>query len=618
MQTLIVANRGEIARRVMRTARALGLRTVAVFEAADAGALHVREADDAVAITSYLDVDAVVAAATAAGADALHPGYGFLSENPALARACAAGGVTFVGPSPEAIELMGDKVRAKAAAAEAGVTVVPGFDLDAVEAWPVIVKAAAGGGGRGMRVVQGPEELDAAVAAARREAAAAFGSDAVFAERFVPRGRHVEVQVLGDAHGAVVHLGARDCSLQRRHQKVVEEASSVVPDALAAEAVALARAVGYVNAGTVEFIVDADTGEHFFLEMNTRLQVEHPVTEGVTGLDLVELQLRVAMGEPLPLAQDDVVLTGHAIEARVTAEDATAGFLPSAGRIVAFVPPEGVRVDAGYAAGDEVTTAYDSLLAKVVVHAPTRAEALRRMDRALAGFVLLGVTTNAGFLRALLASDDVRADRLDTGLIERLPPVERPFTDAEVAQVAAAARLAAVPAGPDPWERTDGWRLGGERGASHWRFAIDGGPPVDVTLPPRASATDLKSRSGRSSDRSAPLGPGGWAVHVVRDDVWVANGGWSWLAHEPSAEEAAAAGTDGDLRAPMPGQVLLVHAAEGDIVRAGDAVLVLESMKMELALVAPADGTVTALAVGVGDRVVVDQVLATVTPEEAA
>ncbi len=623
---LLIANRGEIACRVLRTAHRLGIRTVAVFEAADAGAPHVAGADAAVGIGSYLDVEAIVAAAVAAGADALHPGYGFLSERPALARACAEAGVTWVGPSADVIELLGDKVRATAAAEAAGVAVVPGSALHAVDAYPVIVKAAAGGGGRGMRVVRAPDELEAAVAAARREARAAFGSDAVFLERYVARARHVEVQVLGDAHGAVLHLGVRDCSLQRRHQKVIEEAPSLVPTALAEEAVALARSVGYVNAGTVEFLVDTETGEHFFLEMNTRLQVEHPVTELVTRLDLVELQLRVAAGEPLPLSQDDVVLRGHAVEARVTAEDPVTG-LPAAGRVLAYRRPAGVRVDDWIGPGTTVGTAYDSLLAKVVVHAADRPAALARLDRALAGTAVLGVPTNLGRLRGLLALEDMRADRLDTGLVERAPAPEPPADAAVVARAAAGVRLrlAAGAAGDDPFERTDGWRLGGARGRSWWRFAVDGGEAIEVELeatPPEVEA----SSGGRDHTNSTPgLGAAGvpgastgelrvdgrpWSFAVDGDDVWLGTEGWAWRAHEPTAEEAAGAGAGGDLRAPMPGQVLLVHAAAGDVVAAGQPIVVLESMKMELSLTAPADGVVAEVGVAVGDRVALDQVVA--------
>src|SRR3954471_9096066 len=422
--SVLVANRGEIARRVIRTLHALGIRSVAVYTDADAGAPHVREADQAVRIGSYLSIEEVVEAAR--GYDALHPGYGFLSENAAFAQACAEAGIVFVGPPPEAIELMGDKVRAKEAAARAGVPVVESLSVEAArvsDAYPLLVKAAAGGGGRGMRVVESPAGLDEAIAAAQREAAAGFGDDRVFIERFLPRARHIEVQVIGDTHGNVFSLGERECSLQRRHQKVLEEAPSPVvsPELrsrLGEEAVALARAANYYGAGTVEFIADADDPQtHFFLEMNARLQVEHPVTELVTGLDLVELQLRVAAGEALEL---DVQLTGHAIEARVNAEDAR--FFPSAGPVLAAHFPAGVRVDAAVETRSVVGTDYDSMIAKLIAYGPDRPTALARLDRALADTAILGLTTNTGFLRTLLALDEVRAGEMDTGLIGRLEP----------------------------------------------------------------------------------------------------------------------------------------------------------------------------------------------------
>jgi acetyl-CoA/propionyl-CoA carboxylase biotin carboxyl carrier protein len=603
-ESVLIANRGEIARRVIRTLRHLGIRSVAVYARSDRDAPHVLEADAALAVGSYLDIEDVVGACRATGAQALHPGYGFLSENPALARACMAAGVTFVGPSAEASELMGDKLRAKQAAREAGLPVVPGFTEDeAREAdYPLLVKAAAGGGGRGMRVVQRPQDLDAALAAARREAQAGFGDDRVFIERFLPRARHLEVQVIADAHGHTVHLGERECSLQRRHQKVIEESPSpAVSPALRAqlgsEAVALMRAAGYLNAGTVEFVADAeDPAEHYFLECNARLQVEHPVTELVCGLDLVELQLRVAAGEPLPFGQDEVSLHGHAIEARVCAEDAAHDFLPSAGRVLAYRRATGVRVDDGIEAGSVIDTAYDSLLAKVVVHADDRTAALARLDRALADISILGVTTTTGFLRSLLADDAVRAGDLDTGLIERLPLMEPPFDDLQVARAAAAMLLAEAGASrsDDPFERVDGWRLGGARADSWWRFAVGTGEPTETRL---AAGAALQGR---------------WRMARDGDTTWVGRDGYAWPVRVVSAAEARAGLFDGELRAPMPGQVLLVPASVGDQVRAGDPVVVLESMKMELVMSAPMDGAVAALNVAVGDRVVVDQPLARV------
>jgi 3-methylcrotonyl-CoA carboxylase alpha subunit len=627
-ESVLIANRGEIARRVIRTLDRLGIRSVAIYVPADRRAPHVREADEAIAVGSYLDITAVIDACRRSRATALHPGYGFLSENPELARACAQAGVTFVGPSPAASELMGDKVRAKEVAERAGVPVVPSYTEAGArsaggrdDVYPLLVKAAAGGGGRGMRVVAGVDDLDEALASARREAQAGFGDDRVFIERFLPRARHLEVQVIGDDHGTVLHLGERECSLQRRHQKVLEETPSpvVTPQlraALGAEAVALARAAGYVNAGTVEFIADyADPSQHYFLEMNARLQVEHPVTELVTGLDLVELQLRVAAGEPLPLTQDAVRMTGHAIEVRINAEDAGRDFLPAAGRVLAYRRPSGtgVRVDDAIVPGSEVNTSFDSLLAKVIVHAADRGTALARLDHALARTAILGVTTTTGYLRALCATEEVRTGQMDTRLIERLPSPTPPFTDEQVA--AAAAHLALAERGEqrpdDPFDRTDGWRLSGRRAASWWRLAVGGGPPVELRL------------HGPGRPQPARTGPHTWALDVdgerrewtcarAGDVTWVGCEGHAWPVRSSPVTSGQEAHADGDLRAPMPGQVLLVPAAPGQAVRAGDPVVVLESMKMELVLTAPVDGAVTELNVAVGDTVVVDQPLARV------
>jgi len=601
--SVLVANRGEIARRVIRTLRAEGIRSVAIYTDVDAGAPHVREADEAVRVSSYLSIDDVVAAA--AGVEALHPGYGFLSENAGLARACADAGIVFVGPSPDAIELMGDKVRAKEAAARAGVPVVESLSVEEArtsDAYPLLVKAAAGGGGRGMRVVESSDGLDEAIASAQREAAAGFGDDRVFIERFLPRARHIEVQVIGDAYGTVVSLGERECTLQRRHQKVLEESPSPVVspelrEVLGREAVALAVAAGYSGAGTVEFIADADDPSlHFFLEMNARLQVEHPVTELVTGLDLVKLQLEVASGEPLEL---DVELRGHAIEARINAEDAR--FLPSAGPVLAALYPSGVRVDAAVETGSVVGTDYDSMIAKVIAYGPDRATALARLDRALADTSILGLTTNTGFLRSLLAHEDVLVGEMDTGLIGRLTPPEPPLDDEEVARTAAAIALtiAAERAGDDPFERRDGWRLGGSRAPSYWRLSVEGGEPLPVVLHERAERI--------SSDR---FRLGGRRFTYTRG--WLGFEGWAWQVTEATAEDVHHAHSDGELRAPMPGSVLLVPAAVGDVVEAGQTIVVLESMKMELALTAPVDGTVTELSVSVGDKVGRDQAVAKV------
>jgi acetyl-CoA/propionyl-CoA carboxylase biotin carboxyl carrier protein len=619
---VLIANRGEIARRVIRTCDRLGLGSVAVFTEVDRNAPHVREAGQAIPITSYLEIEAIIDACRRSGADAVHPGYGFLSENPALARACNAAGIVFVGPPPGAAALMADKIEAKAAAHHAGLPIVPSFtekQAAAAEAsYPLLVKAAAGGGGRGMRVVDGPGELDAALASARREAQAGFGDDRVFIERFVPRARHIEVQIIADAHGTVLHLGERECSLQRRHQKVIEEAPSPVVspalrEQLGEEAVALARAAGYQGAGTVEFIAAAeDPADHYFLEMNARLQVEHPVTEMVTGLDLVELQLRVAAGEPLSIRQQDVRLSGHAIEARITAEDATHGFLPTTGRVLAYHRPRGARVDDAIETGSEIDTSYDSLLAKVIVHARDRGRALAELDRALADTAILGLTTTTAFLRDLIAVPAVREGRLDTGLIERETITDGGPAPETIALAAALVTLAgAHPGDGDPFARTDGWRLSGRRAGSWWRLAVGGGAPLRLDAEPPAAYAPAAGGPGTllltiAGERRE------WRYARNGDVTWMATGGGAWPVRASAADEAQAAQATGDLRAPMPGSVLLVPASAGQAVSEGDPVVVLESMKMELVMTAPIDGVVAELSVAVGDRVVVDQPLARV------
>ncbi|MGH2869707.1 MAG: acetyl/propionyl/methylcrotonyl-CoA carboxylase subunit alpha [Solirubrobacteraceae bacterium] len=622
-ERVLIANRGEIARRVIRTLDRLGIGSAAVYTPGDHQALHVREAGTAVAVSSYLEIDEIVDACASTGAVALHPGYGFLSENPDLARACQAAGVVFVGPPAEASELMGDKVRAKAAAEAAGVPVVPSFSEEEAAApgapYPLLVKAAAGGGGRGMRVVPTPAELPAALQSARREAQAGFGDGRVFIERFLPRARHIEVQILADAHGNVIHLGERECSLQRRHQKVIEESPSPVVDEalrvqLGEEAVALARGGGYRGAGTVEFIAAADApAEHYFLEMNARLQVEHPVTELVTGLDLVEQQLRIASGEHLGLAQADVRLTGNAIEARINAEDASHGFLPTTGTVLGYRRPPGVRIDDAIEVGTEVGTEYDSMLAKVIAHGADRAAALAVLDQALAETAILGVTTTTGFIRALLATDEVASGRLDTGLIERGIATTVGPDEAAVATAAAVILLVQTAAarGDEPFDRTDGWRLSGRRAGSWWRLAVGAGVPDDVEL----KALDHYDIEGTGPDSIAMTIDGvrrEWTYAAQDGAVWVSADGGAWPVSRCGAEEAAHADADGALRAPMPGQVLLVPATAGQTVSAGDPVVVLESMKMELVMTAPVDGVVAELSVAVGDRVVVDQPLARV------
>jgi 3-methylcrotonyl-CoA carboxylase alpha subunit len=618
---VLIANRGEIARRVTRTLARLGIRAIAVYAPADRHAPHVREADEAVPVTSYLEIDQLISACARTGAQALHPGYGFLSENPDLGRACRQAGVTFVGPAPEASELLGDKLRAKELAAQAGVPVVP--SLTQAEArtarYPLLVKAAAGGGGRGMRVVPAPEDLEVALESARREAHAGFGDERVFIERFLPRARHLEVQILADAHGTVLHLGERECSLQRRHQKLIEESPSPVVDAalrerLGTEAVALARAAGYTNAGTVEFIADFDDpAAHYFLEMNARLQVEHPVTELVTGLDLVELQLRVAAGQPLTVGQDDIELKGHAIEARINAEDAARDFLPTAGRVLSYRRPVDARVDDAIESGVEVTTAYDSMLAKMIVHAEDRATALAELDHALAQTAILGVTTTTGFLRSLIATDEVRAGRLDTELIARLQPLTGGPPADRVAFAAALISLALLDErrGDDPFEGVDGWRLSGQRASSWWRLTVGSGEATEVQVtdrsqhdPQRTGAhTFALTLAGERSD---------WSYATDGEVIWLGSQGHAWPVRRSTAAAAQESESGGDLRAPMPGQVLLVPATLGETIRAGEPVVVLESMKMELVMAAPIDGTVAELSVAVGDKVVVDQPLARV------
>jgi acetyl-CoA/propionyl-CoA carboxylase biotin carboxyl carrier protein len=575
---VLVANRGEIARRVIRTLQRLGVRAVAIYTEVDAEGPWVREADEARRVPSYLDIGAIVAAARSV--DAVHPGYGFLSENPAFARACGEAGLTFIGPSPEAMEAVGDKVRARELAVAAGLPVVPAYEVDAEMDFPVLVKAAAGGGGRGMRVVERREDLEDGLAAARREAAAGFGDDRVFIEKYLPKARHIEVQVIGD-----VALGERECSLQRRHQKVIEEAPSPVVGEelraqLCAEASALARAAGYENAGTVEFIANADDpSEHYFLEMNARLQVEHPVTELVTGLDLVEVQLRVAAGETFAW---DGELRGHAIEARVTAEDAR--WLPQTGRVLRYVRPVDMRVDDGIEEGSPVSGEYDSLLAKVIAHGRDRADALARLDRALSETTILGVMNSVGNLRSLLADPDVRAGRMTTDRVAQVSTYQR-VRDPDVARQAAAVEFADLGVG-------DGWRVGGVRAPSWWLLQVEDEAPVEVELP-----------AGTVPDPR-------W--HHVRDGetLWLGHEGYVWRVREPEIEETQEQQVEGVVRAPMPGAVIDVRAAAGDVVEAGQTLVVIESMKMELSLTSPTAGTVERIEVATGDRVKEGQTLA--------
>ncbi|MEU9052934.1 acetyl/propionyl/methylcrotonyl-CoA carboxylase subunit alpha [Streptomyces sp. NPDC048384] len=638
--TVLVANRGEIAVRVIRTLRSLGVRSVAVFSDADADARHVREADTAVRIgpapaaESYLSVERLLEAAARTGAQAVHPGYGFLAENAGFARACADAGLVFIGPPADAISLMGDKIRAKETVKAAGVPVVPGSsgsgltDAQLADAareigMPVLLKPSAGGGGKGMRLVRDAAVLGDEIAAARREARASFGDDTLLVERWIDRPRHIEIQVLADGHGNVVHLGERECSLQRRHQKIIEEAPSVLLDeatraGMGEAAVQAARSCGYRGAGTVEFIVPGgDPSSYYFMEMNTRLQVEHPVTELITGLDLVEWQLRVAAGEPLAFAQEDVRLTGHAVEARICAEDPARGFLPSGGTVRKLREPQGdgIRTDSGLSEGTEVGSLYDPMLSKVIAYGPDRATALRKLRAALAETVTLGVQTNAGFLRRLLAHPAVVAGELDTGLVERVVD-DLVATDVpdEVYEAAAAVRMEALrPRGDgwtDPFSVPSGWRLGGTPKPVGFPLRVQ--DPVEYA--PRGSATVTDGRVSVTLDGVRHT----FDLAALPDGTWLGRDGDAWHVrdHDPVAASltgAAHSGAD-SLTAPMPGTVTVVKVAVGDEVAAGQSLLVVEAMKMEHVISAPHAGTVAELDVTPGTTVAMDQVLAVITP----
>jgi len=610
LRTLLIANRGEIACRIVRTARRLGLRTVAIYSDADVDALHVRTADMAVRVgpaparASYLDIAAVLAAARESGADAIHPGYGFLSQNAQFVEACDEAGIVFVGPGAAAMRAMGRKDEAKALMQAAGVPVVPGWQgedqSDATLAreaarvgFPLLVKAIAGGGGKGMRVVRSAAELPAALSAARGEAARSFGDDRVLLERYVEAPRHVEVQVIADSHGCCIHLFERDCSLQRRYQKVIEECpapglSADLRGRLHAAAVKAAQATGYVNAGTVEFIVAGEDG--WFLEMNTRLQVEHPVTEAVLGIDLVEWQLRVAAGEPLPDFQGQP--RGHAFEARLYAEDPRHDYLPAGGRIERLRWPGGeVRVDAAVEEGDRVVTDYDALLAKLIVHGPSRAAALQQLEAALLDTRIEGVTTNLAALVALVREREVGAGRMTTGLIDArgaglLP--DAALQRGRAARMAATVLLAPPPeAHLDPWAVRDGWRVQGER-------------EMSVRLADRAAATGESTLIAPAGEE--PLPPGAVDVTAQEVGVWLDGEHFRFarVAHGSPAESAPAGG---EVLAPMPGTVLDVLVAEGQAVERGDPLVVLEAMKMEHTLRAGAAGQVVRLGVQAGQRV---------------
>jgi geranyl-CoA carboxylase alpha subunit len=648
---VLVANRGEIAVRILRSAKALGYATVAIYSDPDAEAPHVELADEAVRIgpgeasASYLSIDRVLEAAERTGADALHPGYGFLAENGDLARRCAEAGIVFVGPPESAIRLMGDKVQAKLRMIEAGVPTAPGYHgSDQSEARlraeaetlgvPLLVKAVAGGGGRGMRIVRDLAELPNALERARSEATNAFGNGDLFLERLVEGARHVEIQVFADRHGHAIHLGERECSVQRRHQKVIEEAPSVAVDAdlrarMGEAAVAAARAIEYVGAGTVEFLLD-DSGEFYFLEMNTRLQVEHPVTELVTGVDLVAWQLHVADGEPLPLGQAEVQLRGHAIEARLYAEDPWAGFLPQVGQVLAWCPAagEGVRVDAGIRSGQTISAFYDPMVAKVIGSGPTREIARRRLVQALHRCALLGPTTNRRFLVDLLGSEAFRAGTIKTDTLDAMPIPARPEPPAEVWALAAVLRSRqAVGAS----ETTD---------AEAWRAASGGDWPV--VLVHGETRRELRvAPKGRG--HVVTMGDGGatMAVEIVRSQApctivaeidavrrsWcVASTGTRIVldsgAHGFELEEPAILGEgsddavgDGRVVAPMGGRVLTVNVAVGDAVEQGQTLVVVEAMKMEHRVVAGIAGRVETVNVAQGDQVAARQVLVTLASD---
>ena len=644
LRSILVANRGEIARRVFRTAHSMGMRCVAVFVDADADAPFVADADEAVRLADgYLDGEAIITAALATGVDAIHPGYGFLAENAGFAAAVEAAGLVWVGPTPDVISSMGDKLAAKEAAVAAGVPTLPSSDdptADDEVGYPILVKAAAGGGGKGMHLVERPEDLAEAVATAQREATSSFGDDRVFLERYVARSRHIEIQILGDAHGALVHLGERECSIQRRHQKIIEESPAAVldparRDAMGESALQLARGIGYRSAGTVEFLVDDATGEFFFLEVNTRLQVEHPGTEEVTGIDLVREQLRVAAGEPLGYGQDDIGFSGHAVEARLYAEDPSAGFLPATGTLVAWQPADepSVRWDTGVEEGSHVGVDFDPMLAKVVAHGPTRSEAAGRLALALERMHLGGVTTNRDFLVATLRHEAFLAGDTTTDFIERnAPAMESTVAAATTQQLAIAAAM---------WLQGDnrasarvldrvpsGWRNArmpaqhvalavddvehdiGYRRRRDGSFAVEGG---QVAIVHRWSPDDLDVEVDgirRTVRITLAAGPSGEHLHLT------GGGTTTTFRVVPRFSVPSSEAPSGGLVAPMPGRVLEIRAAMGDTVTKGQTMLLLEAMKMEHHMTAPFDGTVTEVRVATGDQVDNGSVLLVINPTD--
>ncbi len=649
---ILIANRGEIACRVIKTARRMGIRTVAVYSEADANARHVRLADEAILIgpaaasESYLVIDRVIAAAKQSGAEAIHPGYGFLSENEAFCEACARAGIVFVGPPAAAIHAMGSKSEAKKLMEKAGVPLTPGYhgdnqapgylqqQADSI-GYPVLIKAAAGGGGKGMRVVERGADFAAALASCKREASSSFGDEHVLIEKYLTRPRHIEIQVFGDSHGNYVHLFERDCSVQRRHQKVLEEApapgmSAERRAAMGKAAVEAARAVAYVGAGTVEFIANQD-GTFFFMEMNTRLQVEHPVTEMITGLDLVEWQLRVAAGEALPLAQEQLSIRGHALEARIYAEDPGKGFLPSIGRLSHLVPPQEslqIRIDTGIDQGDEISPYYDPMIAKLIIWDETRELALARMLQALARYQIVGVANNIDFLSRLVACPAFAQADLDTGLIERergflFPDAAEPPHEVWLATVlaellreeAGAGQLAHRGDEPNsPWHLRDGWRLNGTARRTLVYRLEDVEKTIAITYAGRNFMLEL---DGRATSASGELAANGQlqanldgrriSVTVVvageKRHVFLYGRACVLAAVNPLALTFDAAGAESSLKAPMPGKVIALLAKSGDRVEKGAALMILEAMKMEHTITAPITGTVKAFHFGVGDQV---------------
>ncbi len=616
--SVLIANRGEIAIRVIRACREAGLRSIAVYSDADRTAPHVRLADDAVRIgptpaaESYLNIDRILEAARISGAEAIHPGYGFLSERAEFARAVTEAGLIFIGPSAEVMGQMGRKDHARAIAKRAGVPVNPQYDETGVpaEAYPVLVKAAAGGGGKGMRVVRAADELPAAIAAARREAASAFGDDTLLIERYVEGGRHIEVQVIADQHGHVLHLAERDCSVQRRHQKVIEEApadkiSDAIRQTLHTSSVALCREVGYTNAGTVEFLVKGE--DAYFLEMNTRLQVEHPVTEAITGIDLVQWQFAVAAGDELPLTQAEVGVDGHAIEVRIYAEDPYTGFLPQGGVAhEVFWPYLQARVEEAFSSGQIVSTAYDPMLAKIIVHRSDRAEARIAMLDALDHTGVFGVKTNVGFLRRVVAGDEFAAGEVHTGWLDSdasLAVRTKPDLPDEAAEAAARrwAHVAVVP-DKDPFGAADSWRSGGPAGQIHLRLMTGSGELLDYSFDQDDTVTD---------DQLIVADPHGVSI------AWHGEP-WRLELPDPMRKLAALASVEADVLSPMPGTVLEITVAVGDEVSAGQTLGMVEAMKMELALKAPYDGVVARVGAAVGEQVPLGHLLFTVEPVDSS